>query len=148
MLMRGSLLIHIVAGIVLSAISSCSIAAPFTLTPVGPIRTGGFQLATGLNDAGLVAGTTNEANGSSDAFLWDSLSQAYIPLGPVPAGMTSRGVNAANNKINNNSQLAGTLYGAGTNLPYLWQSGVTSLIPLLPGATSGVANRTFGDNGT
>ncbi len=121
-------------------------AVPFTLTPIGPPRTDGFHTATGVNNAGLVSGTVNAGDGSSDAFIWDSQTQTYVPLGPVPPPAVSRGVNGSINKINNSNQMVGTLQGGEANQPYSWQSGVTSAIPLLPNAVSGVAEN-VGDGG-
>lgn len=138
---------HRWALLMLVALSAASVqAAPFTLIPIGPPRTDGFHTATGLNNAGLVSGTVNAGDGSSDAFIWDSQTDTYIPLGPVPPPAVSRGVNASNNKINNSNQMVGTLQGGGANQPYSWQAGVTSAIPLLPNAVSGVAEN-VGDGG-
>jgi len=43
--------VRVIFGILLAVTAPIGIAGPFILTPVGPLRTDGFHIATGLKDA-------------------------------------------------------------------------------------------------
>ncbi|MBM3491742.1 MAG: hypothetical protein FJX68_15115 [Alphaproteobacteria bacterium] len=124
------------ASFALTLISGHAQGFPYELFPVGPLRPaaqGGFHYADDVNEAGIVSGFFKEdTDGSSDVFLWDSISASFLPLGSLPTGFTNR---VAPARLNNSNHLVGHAHGLIGVRAFVSSDGITTILDDLPGST-------------
>jgi len=118
----------------------------YTITDLGPLPGGTFSQASFVNNNGLASGVSTVADGTQHAALWyEGLTGDIGGLG---------GPNSAGGVVNDRGQVEGVAetsnldpnnenfcdYFTGLDcLPFLWQDGVMTALPLL-GGNNGVAN--------
>ena len=107
----------------------------FTITDLGTLG-GAVSVAFGVNDLGQVVGESWIPSEAAHAFRWDN--GTMIDLGTL-GGDHDRSIAF---DINNAGQIVGYSYAgdrANSSIPFLWQHGVLTALPLLDGHTWGVA---------
>lgn len=97
-----------------------------TLTLLPGIPGGNGSLPVGINIRGEIVGSSNDAANVSDTVLWRQGALTVLVNNSIPGG------------INDEGQVVGTLLGA--IRPFSWRNGVTTQLPMLPGATDGNAS--------
>lgn len=97
-----------------------------TLTLLPGLPGGNGSQPVGINIRGEIVGSSNDASNVSNTVLWRQGALTVLVNNSFPGG------------INDEGQVVGTLLGS--ILPFSWRNGVTTQLPLLPGATNGNAS--------
>jgi probable HAF family extracellular repeat protein len=138
-----SILTSIAASSLLAALSIAQPPRPrYTIHDLGTLRGGTFSQATFVDNNGLVTGVATVPDGAQHAVLW--YKEWIGDFGPPASGGPNSGASGVNErgqveveaesstKDPNNENFCG--YGTGlTCLPFLWQNGVMTPLPLLGG---------------
>lgn len=138
----------------LAGLATAQPATPqYKVADLGALQGGAFSQATSVNSYGLVAGLSVDANGNQRSVLW---YQGFVAdLGPTVLGGPNSGLFGINARGQALGQAEGSAkdpnnenfcaYGTGLLcLPFLWQNGVTTQLPLLGGnngTVGGINNR-------
>lgn len=97
-----------------------------TLTLLPGIAGGNGSQPAGINIRGEIVGSSSDASNVSKTVVWRQGALTVLVNNSIPRA------------INDEGEVVGVLLG--TMGPFLWQNGATTQLPLLPGATSGVAS--------